>query len=107
MTDVDEEVRLAVQYSRNYVSASPFANQTAKEHIDGLCNLVEKLQSALQGSLRQAADDCEDADRYRWLRDWKSPSRVTITFDCEPYAYVGERLDLAVDTARTPKEQTK
>jgi hypothetical protein len=44
---LDEEVRLALQYSRNHADASPYLNATGKEHILGLCTLVEKLHAAL------------------------------------------------------------
>ena len=106
MTNIDEEVRLSIQYSRNYVSASPFANPTAKEHISGLCDLVEKLHSK----------NTKDAERYRWLRDKASnqpvasrpPMVVIETMSGDDVEYLRcEDLDAAVDAVRTPKDQTK
>lgn len=44
---ISEQVRQALQYSRNYASASPYANATSKEHINGLCDLVERLHALL------------------------------------------------------------
>jgi len=44
---IDEEVRLALQYSINYAEAAPYLNKAAKEHITGLCALVEKQHKLL------------------------------------------------------------
>ncbi|HVI55440.1 MAG TPA: hypothetical protein VM621_10350 [Luteibacter sp.] len=70
-------------------------------------------EEELAAMLRQAADDCEDADRYRWLRNESKPGDgPSPALRCQDGPYFnspisGERLDMAVDTARTPKEQTK
>lgn len=42
-----EKVALALQYSRNYVAAAVPLAPTPKEHIEGLCDLVEELAAAL------------------------------------------------------------
>jgi Xaa-Pro aminopeptidase len=44
-----------------------------------------------------------DAERYRWLRDIKNPAEVTILERVYEDVYVkdGEKLDQAIDLART------
>lgn len=71
--------------------------------------------------LRQAAEDCEDAQRYRWLRDPNSSVGLVIdkltgempydegtrTGGYGIYEYrAGQELDEAIDRART-QEQAK
>lgn len=93
-------------------------NYTAEQ----IRNLVDKHQRGgdwnykdLLPMLRQAADDREDAERYRWLRDRASdqpvesrpPMVVIETMSGDDVEYLRcDDLDVAVDTARTPKEQT-
>ena len=43
-----------------------------------------------------------DADRYRWLKHWQSPSRIEIDFDgTGHYLFSKGMLDSVIDTART------
>src|ERR1700679_3986849 len=42
---VPDEVRLALQYSRNYAKAAPYLNKTCIEHMEGLCDLLERVSS--------------------------------------------------------------
>jgi hypothetical protein len=74
---INEEVRLALQYSRNYAVASAHnLTVTGKEHINGLCDLVEKLHKLLADkasavvpdALKHEADDHPDA--YFYVKGW-------------------------------------
>ena len=50
-TDKPNEVKLALDYSRNFAHANPNLTNTAKEHILGLCDLLEKY-AALESMVR-------------------------------------------------------
>jgi len=42
-----EKSAASVDYSRNFASAKPNIGATEREHIEGLCNLVEELSQSL------------------------------------------------------------
>lgn len=46
----------ALGYSRNFAEASPYLTKTAKEHITGLCNLLE-ITAAQRDELLTALRD--------------------------------------------------
>jgi hypothetical protein len=54
--DAGERVRLALEYSRNFANSKPNIGPTEKEHILGLCNLLERV-AAEDGPWKQAVID--------------------------------------------------
>ncbi len=44
----------ALAYSRNYAIASPYLNSTAREHIEGLCDLLEQTEAARLAAVESA-----------------------------------------------------
>lgn len=52
---VPDDVRLALDYSRNFAEANPNLTNTAKEHILGLCDLLEK-HACRQAMLSQCGE---------------------------------------------------
>lgn len=65
-------------------------------------------------ALRQAADDCEDAERYRQFLKLLDPDLLggfsvyhMVSRTVDELIYLDDDMNRILDTARTPKEQTK
>ncbi|MFS2049760.1 hypothetical protein ACEN9J_02730 [Variovorax sp. Varisp41] len=71
----------------NYVSAS--------EERDMLRTHRDELLAALEARDAEIAALREDAERYRWLRDWLGAAAPLVEHSCS-----GEDLDAAIDRAR-------
>jgi len=64
---VAEEIENALGYSRNFATAKPNIGRTEKEHILGLCNLLERV--AKQATLAAAQDELRE--RCKEILEWR------------------------------------
>lgn len=74
-TPVAEEIENALGYSRNFATAKPNIGRTEKEHILGLCNLLERV--AKQAAPVAVPDDLRQ--RCTEILDWKKTGVLTGT----------------------------
>jgi hypothetical protein len=60
--------RLAIDHSHNFATAKPDIGETEKEHILGLCKVVESLVEALAATGKQQADEVQGDEHVPVLR---------------------------------------
>lgn len=82
----------ALAYSRNYATANPLLSNTAKEHILGLCNLLERAQTSQQGEaaawMHKDGRVISSAEKYKMLSDEKGTfARIAERFDVPLYTH--------------------
>jgi hypothetical protein len=91
-----ERASAALSYSRNFATAKPDIGRTEREHIEGLCSLVETLARALDGTAALAAQAPPPADdglptlAERGIRNDRDARRYLMDLDHAVHALTGD-----------------